>query len=56
MSTYIPKIAESDRKWFLIDARGQVLGKLAATAAADPDGQEQARPTRRSSTPATTSS
>jgi len=33
MSTYIPKINEQDRKWFLLDARGQVLGKLASTAA-----------------------
>lgn len=33
MSTYIPKISEQDRKWFLLDARGQVLGKLASTAA-----------------------
>jgi large subunit ribosomal protein L13 len=33
MSTYIPKIAEGDRKWYLLDAKGQVLGKLAVTAA-----------------------
>ena len=33
MSTFIPKIAESDRKWYLLDARGQVLGKLATKAA-----------------------
>jgi large subunit ribosomal protein L13 len=33
MSTYIPKITEQDRKWFLLDARGQVLGKLATRAA-----------------------
>ncbi len=34
MTTYIPKGADLDRKWFVIDAKGQVLGKL-ATAAAD---------------------
>jgi len=33
MSSYIPKINEADRKWFLIDAKGQVLGKIAAKAA-----------------------
>jgi large subunit ribosomal protein L13 len=34
MSTYIPKAASQDRKWFLLDAKDQVLGKLATTAAA----------------------
>jgi large subunit ribosomal protein L13 len=33
MSTYIPKNLETDRKWHLIDAKGQVLGKVAAKAA-----------------------
>jgi len=33
MSTYIPKAGEISRKWFVLDAKGQVLGKLAATAA-----------------------
>ena len=33
MTTHIPKIREADRKWFVIDARDQVLGKLATTAA-----------------------
>jgi large subunit ribosomal protein L13 len=33
MPTHIPKVAESDRQWFLIDAKDQVLGKLAVTAA-----------------------
>lgn len=33
LTTYIPKGADLDRKWYLIDARGQVLGKLATTAA-----------------------
>ena len=33
MPTYIPKGGDLDRKWFVIDAKDQVLGKLAATAA-----------------------
>ena len=33
MSTYIPKAAGQDRQWFLIDAKDQVLGKLATEAA-----------------------
>lgn len=33
MPTFIPKISEADRKWYLLDARGQVLGKLATRAA-----------------------
>jgi large subunit ribosomal protein L13 len=33
MPTHIPKVAESDRQWFVIDAKDQVLGKLAVTAA-----------------------
>jgi len=33
MTTYLPQTAEIDRKWFVIDAKGQVLGKLATTAA-----------------------
>ena len=33
MTTYIPKVSEADRKWFVLDARDQVLGKLATTAA-----------------------
>jgi large subunit ribosomal protein L13 len=33
MTTYIPKIEGLDRKWFVIDAKGQVLGKLAVAAA-----------------------
>jgi large subunit ribosomal protein L13 len=32
-TTYIPKVDGLDRKWFVIDAKGVVLGKLAATAA-----------------------
>jgi large subunit ribosomal protein L13 len=33
MSTHIPKPGEIARKWYVIDARDQVLGKLATTAA-----------------------
>ena len=33
MSTYIPKVVENERKWHLIDAKGKVLGKIAAKAA-----------------------
>ncbi len=33
MPTLIAKVEERDRKWYVIDARGQVLGKLATLAA-----------------------
>jgi large subunit ribosomal protein L13 len=33
MPTHIPKVDETDRQWFVLDAKDQVLGKLAATAA-----------------------
>jgi len=33
MPTYIPKVDESGREWFVIDAKDQVLGKLATRAA-----------------------
>jgi large subunit ribosomal protein L13 len=33
MTTYIPKADALERKWFVIDAKGVVLGKLATTAA-----------------------
>ncbi|HEY2942554.1 MAG TPA: 50S ribosomal protein L13 [Vicinamibacteria bacterium] len=33
MTTHIPKISEADRKWFVLDAKDQILGKLATTAA-----------------------
>ena len=32
-TTYIPKGGDLDRKWYVIDAKDQVLGKLAARAA-----------------------
>lgn len=33
MPTYIPKGDDLEHKWFVIDAQGQVLGKLASLAA-----------------------
>jgi large subunit ribosomal protein L13 len=33
MPTYIPKADPGERKWFVIDAKGKVLGKLATLAA-----------------------
>jgi large subunit ribosomal protein L13 len=33
MPTYIPKVDDAQRKWFLIDAKSQVLGKVATKAA-----------------------
>jgi large subunit ribosomal protein L13 len=33
MPTHIPKPGEIARKWFILDAKGQVLGKLAAKVA-----------------------
>jgi large subunit ribosomal protein L13 len=33
MPTYLPKIDEANRKWFIIDAKDRVLGKIAARAA-----------------------
>ena len=34
MTTHIPTVDERERQWFVIDATDQVLGKLAAKAAA----------------------
>ena len=33
MSTYMPKVADIERKWYVIDAEGQRLGKVAVKAA-----------------------
>lgn len=33
MSTYMPKSGEIDRKWYVLDAEGKPLGRVAATAA-----------------------
>lgn len=34
MKTYMPKAAEVEKKWYLIDAEGLVLGRLASQVAA----------------------
>jgi large subunit ribosomal protein L13 len=43
MPTYIPKVdaLAKDRKWFVIDAKGLVLGKLAAATAAILSGKRK---------------
>ena len=33
MKTYMPKTGDIDRKWYLIDAKGMVLGRLASEVA-----------------------
>lgn len=33
MSTYMPKVADIERKWYVIDAAGKPLGRVAAQAA-----------------------
>ena len=33
MSTYFPKAGEIEKKWFVVDAEGQVLGRLATFVA-----------------------
>lgn len=33
MSTYMPKASDIERKWYIIDAEGQSLGRVAAKAA-----------------------
>ena len=33
MSTYMPKAGQVDRKWYVIDAAGKPLGRVAAQAA-----------------------
>ena len=33
MSTYMPKAGQIDRKWYVIDAAGKPLGRVAAQAA-----------------------
>lgn len=42
MPTFIPKVVDADRKWFVLDARGQVLGKLATAAATILTGKRKA--------------
>ena len=33
MKTFLPKAADIDRKWYVVDAEGQVLGRLASQVA-----------------------
>lgn len=40
--TYIPKEADVQRKWYLIDASGQILGRLASKIAAILRGKHKA--------------
>lgn len=42
MPTFIPKVVDADRKWYVLDARGQVLGKLATAAATILTGKRKA--------------
>ncbi len=39
--TYSPKIAEIDRQWFVVDASGQTLGRLAARVASTLRGKHK---------------
>ena len=44
MKTYIPSAAAIERKWYVVDAEGQTVGRLAAEVAKvlRPSRQEQA--------------
>ena len=55
MSTYFPKQGEIARKWYVVDASGQTLGRLASQVARILMGKENPA-TRRFSIPATMSS
>jgi large subunit ribosomal protein L13 len=41
MPTYIPKATSHDRRWFVIDASGKVLGKVATAAASVLSGKRK---------------
>lgn len=41
MKTYIPPVREIERKWYLVDAEGQVLGRLASRLATILMGKEK---------------
>jgi large subunit ribosomal protein L13 len=43
MSTYFPKQGEIARKWYVVDASGQALGRLASRVARILEGKEKAR-------------
>jgi len=53
MSTYFPKEGDIARKWFVVDASGLPLGRLASRVARILMGKESPS-TRRLSIPATT--
>lgn len=42
MSTYMPKAGDLTRKWYLLDAEGKTLGKVAAQAAVLLNGKHKA--------------
>ncbi len=41
MKTYIPKLAEIERKWCLVDAEGKILGRLASRLAQILSGKDK---------------
>lgn len=41
MKTYLPKVDEIERKWYVVDAEGQVLGRLASRIASILMGKEK---------------
>src|SRR5258706_7855788 len=43
MSTYFPKAGEIARKWFVVDASGQTLGRLATRVASILAGKDSPR-------------
>ena len=43
MSTYFPSAGEIERKWYVVDAAGQTLGRLATRVARILSGKESAR-------------
>ena len=42
MSTYMPKATEIERKWYVIDAEGKPLGRVAAKVAELLNGKHKA--------------
>ena len=42
MTTVMPREAESERKWYLVDAQDQVLGRLATQVATVLRGKHKA--------------
>ncbi len=43
MSTFIPSALDTDRKWFVVDASGKTLGRLATEAASILAGKRNSR-------------